>query len=130
MHPTFYAEVVKDPRWVDVMQVEVPVLENNNNWKIIDLSVSKQPTGSKWIYYIKYKALEELKRFNARLATKGFNKKECIDYQETFSLVVKIVTLRIVLAISTTRHWHIHQMDIINAFLQGYLEDEIYMKLP
>lgn len=61
---------------------------------------------------------------------KGFNQREGLDYHETFSLVVKIVTVRSVLALAAAEHWHVHQMDVYNAFLQGDLLDEVYMTLP
>ena len=78
---------------------------------------------------IKYKATRDIDRFKARLVVKGYCKTEGIDYQETFSSVVKMVTLRTVFPIALTKQWHIHQMDVYNAFLQEDLPDEIYMDL-
>ena len=61
---------------------------------------------------------------------KGYSQQEGIDYKETFSPVVKMVTVRTIVSLATARHWHIHQMDVFNAFLQGDFNDEIYIKLP
>ncbi|XP_075085021.1 uncharacterized protein LOC142168260 [Nicotiana tabacum] len=69
-------------------------------------------------------------KFKARLVAKGYSQRESIDYQETFSLVFKMVTIRTILSIDVVQHWHIYQMDVSNAFLQGDLHDEIYMDLP
>lgn len=81
---------------------------------------------TKW----KYKALTEIERFSARLVANGYSQTEGIDYKETFSPVVKMVTLGTILAIAGTRNWHIYQMDLYNAFLQWALNDEIKMELP
>lgn len=61
---------------------------------------------------------------------KGFSQREGLDYQETFSLVVKIVTVRFVLALAAAENWHEHQINVSNVFLQGDLYDEVYMVLP
>lgn len=90
----------------------------------------ENPLWFKWIYKIKYKATWEIERFKVRLVAKSYSEKEGIDYQETFSLVVKMVTVRTVLTISAYRKRNVHQIDVYNAFLQGDLYDEIYMDLP
>ncbi|XP_075103372.1 uncharacterized protein LOC142177986 [Nicotiana tabacum] len=105
-----YDEVVQDPRWVKAMKSKI------QPWEVVSL-----PPG---------KATWEVERFKARLVAKGFSQQEGIDHQKTFSLVVKIVTVRTILSVATSEHWHIHQMDVYNAFLQGDLLDEIYMTLP
>lgn len=77
-----------------------------------------------------YKENGEVERFKARLVANGCSQQEGINYQETFSLVVKMKTVRSVLTIAAIKDWHIHQIDVFNAFLQGDLFDEIYMQLP
>ncbi|XP_015169121.1 uncharacterized mitochondrial protein AtMg00820-like [Solanum tuberosum] len=104
--PQSYKEAASDPRWTEAMVAEIKAL---------------------WIFKVNYKANGDVERFKARLVAKGYSQKEGIDYQETFSPVVKIKTVRTVLAITAQQHWQIHQMDVFNAFLQGDLPDEIYM---
>lgn len=116
VEPRSYSEAIKDSTWVDAMQAEIQALEENKTWVLVPLPSGKKPIGCKWVYKIKYKASSEVERFKARLFAKGCNQKEGIDYQETFSPVVKMVTVRTVISIAAAKHWHIQQMDVYNAF--------------
>lgn len=128
--PGTYAEAAKDPRWMEAMQNEIQALEDNKTWKLVELPKDKKAIGCRWVYKIKYKADGKVERFKARLVAKGYNQKEGFDYQETFSPVVKMATVRSVVSIAAANHWQIHQMDVYNAFLQGDLYEEVYMNPP
>lgn len=112
------------------MQLEIKALNDNSTWSVVDLPPGKKSIRCKWVYKIKYKAAGEVERFKARLVAKEYNQKEGLDYQETFSPVVKMVTVRIVVSIAAMQKWDIHQMDVHHAFLQGDLHEEVYMDLP
>lgn len=127
---TIFSEASQDPRWVEEMRAEIQALEENKTWEVVQLPPEKSPIGLKWVFKVKYKANGDVERFKARLVSKGYNHHEGIDYQETFSHVVKIVTVRTVISIATAEGWLLHQMDIYNAFLQCDLYEEVYMKLP
>jgi len=86
--------------------------------------------GSRWVYRIKRRVDGNIERYKAYLVARGFTQQEDIDYSETFSLVIKQVTVRLVFSIAVSRNWQIHQLDIHNAFLNGVLIEEVYMKQP
>lgn len=112
------------------MKQEVKALEDNNTWDIVDLPKGKNPIGSKWIYKIKYQENGEVDRYKTRLVAKGYSQKEGIDYHETFSPVIKMVTVRSFIPLAPSRGWNLCQMDVDNDFLQGDLDEEVYMELP
>lgn len=125
--PQSYHEACKDPNWIKAMQEEIQALEDNHTWQLVALPHGKVPIGCRWVYKVKFKANGDIERYKARLVAKGYNQKAGLDYQDTFSPVVKIVTVRSVLSIAAASGWYIHQLDVYNAFLQGDLFDEVYM---
>ncbi|KAJ0890287.1 putative RNA-directed DNA polymerase [Helianthus annuus] len=130
VEPNSFNEAVKDPRWVEAMNSEMEALNRNNTWIVVDLPKGRKPIGCKWVYKIKYKASGEVERYKARLVAKGFNQREGIDFGETFSPVVKMVTVRIVLKLAVNNGWPLYQLDVNNAFLYGSLSEDVYMTLP
>lgn len=111
------------------MNAKIATLEMNNTWTIIDLSPSKKAIGCKWVYKVKYKAVGSVKRYKARLVAKGYTQQKGLDNHKTFSPIVKMVTIRTLLAIASVKGWHLHQFDVNNAFLHGDLNKEVYMEV-
>ncbi|RVW54646.1 Retrovirus-related Pol polyprotein from transposon TNT 1-94 [Vitis vinifera] len=123
-------EAFKYPKWKAAVDEEVRALEKNGTWEITDLPRDKKPVGCKWIFTVKYKADGNVDRYKARLVAKGFTQSYGIDYQETFAPVAKLNTVRVLLSLAANLDWSLHQLDVKNAFLNGDLEEEVYMDIP
>lgn len=128
--PTTYKIACKDENWTKAIQNEIKALEDNETWTITELLKDKRAIGCKCIFKIKYKADGTVDRYKARLVAKGYSQIEGIHYHESFLPVAKLVTVRILIALATAKGWNIHQLDINNALLHGYLHEEVYMQSP
>ena len=112
------------------MKEEYNALIKNKTWDLVNLPHAKNIISCKWLYKTKLNANNEISKFKARLVARGFSQIEGLDYNETFALVAKMPTIKLVLALASKMNWPIHQMDIKSAFLNGDLHEEIYMDQP
>ncbi|EOY13872.1 Cysteine-rich RLK (RECEPTOR-like protein kinase) 8 [Theobroma cacao] len=112
------------------MKSKIKALENNGTWSIISFPKYAHSIGCKWVYKVKLKAYRSLEKYKARLVAKGHSQLEGFDYHETFSPVAKQATVRTCLAHVAIKGWVLSQLDIDIAFLNGDLEETIYMDLP
>jgi hypothetical protein len=121
--PSSFQEAVQDPTWVDAMVEEYDSIVKNNVWEIVPRPIDKSMVGSRWIYKVKQSADGSVEKYKARFVARGFSQIEGIDYGETFSLVARYSSIRSILALSAQMGWHIHQMDVKNAFLNEIIEE-------
>ncbi|KAL2247235.1 UNVERIFIED_CONTAM: Retrovirus-related Pol polyprotein from transposon RE1 [Sesamum indicum] len=128
--PKNYSEAMKDKEWVEAINLEIKPLEDNDTWDITELPAGKKAIGSKWVYKLKLKPDGSMDRYKARLIAKGYNQIEGIDYNDSFSPIAKAVTIRTFLVVVCKQNWFLHQLDINNAFLHGFIDEDIYMKPP
>jgi Reverse transcriptase (RNA-dependent DNA polymerase) len=128
--PERLEEACKEKKWIEAMNSEMNALEKNKTWDLVDLPKGKKSVGCKWVYSIKYNEKGIVERYKARLVEKGYTQTYGIDFQETFSPVAKLNTIRVVLSCASNFDWPLHQMDVKNAFLHGNLDEEIYMEVP
>ena len=88
------------------------------------------PIGCHWVFKIKHNTVDTVNWFKVWLVAQGYAQTHGIDYEETFAPVVRMTTVRTIIALAAAKGWHLHQMDVKNAFLQGELEEEFYMIQP
>ena len=117
-------------KWSDAMKDELNSMANNQVWDLVELPEGFRTVGCKWVYKTKTDASGNIERYKARLVAKGFLQKEGIDYHDTFSPVSKKDSLRIIMALVAHFDLELHQMDVKTAFLNGELEEEVYMTQP
>ena len=112
------------------MDKEIQALEQIHTWVLTPLPPGKRPIGCKWVYRVKLNPDGTIERYKARLVAKGYTQRERLDFSETFSPVAKTVSVRVLIALASTKGWPLYQLDINNAFLHGDLDEEVYMDLP
>jgi hypothetical protein len=128
--PKTYVEACKSEHWVQAMNSELEALSKTGTWVLVDLPPNVRPIGSKWVYKVKHKSDGSIERYKARLVAKGYTQIEGLDYFDTFSPVAKLTTVRVLLALASIKGWHLHQLDVNNAFLHGDLQEDVYMSIP
>ncbi|GJY77377.1 zinc finger, CCHC-type containing protein [Tanacetum coccineum] len=109
---------------------EMDSIMGNNTWVLADLPLGCKPLGCKWIFKRKLKVDGTIEKFKARLVIQGFKQKSGIDYFDTYALVARISTIRLLIAMASIHNLIIHQMDVKTAFLNGELDEEVYMNQP
>ncbi|GJT40963.1 ribonuclease H-like domain-containing protein [Tanacetum coccineum] len=121
--PKSYRDSFSDPNWQNPMRDKYTALIKNKTWTLVPRPPDTNIVSCIWLFHHKYLADGTLSRYKARLVANGSTQLEGIDVDETFSSVVKLGTIRIVLSLVVSRHWPIHQLDVKNAFLHGDLSE-------
>ena len=131
--PTTYKEVLSSNdkrKWLEAMKSEMDSMYQNQVWSLVDAPKGIKPVGCKWVFKKKTDMEGKVSTYKARLVAKGFTQRQGIDYEETFSPVAMVKSIRILLAIAAYHDYEIWQMDVKTAFLNGILQEEVYMTQP
>ncbi|KAK8936121.1 hypothetical protein KSP39_PZI013254 [Platanthera zijinensis] len=131
--PESYDEAVKSTekrQWMDAMQDEMQSLQKNHTYDLVRLPKGKKALKNRWIFRVKQGDSSTPPRYKARLVVKGFGQRQGVDFDEIFSPVVKMSSIRVVLGLAARLDLEVEQMDVKTAFLHGDLEEELYMEQP
>jgi hypothetical protein len=130
IEPETFEEASQSSEWMKAMEEEIHALKQNQTWDLMPKPRDVKPISCKWVYKIKRRPDGSIERYKARLVARGFSQQYGLDYDETFSPVAKLTTVRVLLALAANKDWNLWQMDVKNAFLHGELDREIYMIQP
>jgi hypothetical protein len=131
--PTTIREAYSSPDadlWKEAVRSEMDSIMSNGTWEVVDRPYGCQPIGCKWIFKKKLRPDGTIERYKARLVAKGYTQKEGEDFFDTYSPVARLTTIHTLIAMVASYGLIIHQMDVKTAFLNGELDEEIYMDQP
>lgn len=117
-------------KWLEAMKDELKSIEENGTWELTELPQSRKAIGSKWVYKIKLDESGRISKYKARLVAQGFSQKYGVDFDEVFAPVAKSSTFRLLLSVSGKKGYTVQHFDVKTAFLNGTLEEDIYLKQP
>jgi hypothetical protein len=109
---------------------ELSIIQKNNTWTLVDRPEGRKVIRVKWIYRMKLNVDNSINKHKARLVVKGYAQIFGVDYSDTFTLVARLDTIRLLLAISAQKGWKVFQLDVKSAFLNGVLQEKIYVEQP
>ncbi|XP_044482003.1 uncharacterized mitochondrial protein AtMg00810-like [Mangifera indica] len=130
IEPSSFFEASKHEGWQKAIQEEILMIEKNKTWELVDAPERKKIIGVKWVYRVKINPNGSVKQLKARLVMKGYSQMANIDYTETFAPVARLDTKRLPIALAAQRQWEISHLDVKSTFLNGWLEEEIYVAQP
>ncbi|WVZ15405.1 hypothetical protein V8G54_012971 [Vigna mungo] len=128
--PADYVEAKKDQRWIDAMEEELSMTEKSKTWILVDRPQDRKVIGVKWVFKTKLNADGLINKHKARLVVKGYAQIFGVDYSNTFAHVARLDTIRLLLAIAAQKSWKVFHLDVKSAFLNGILQEEIYVEQP
>uniref|UniRef100_A0A2N9EW08 CCHC-type domain-containing protein n=1 Tax=Fagus sylvatica TaxID=28930 RepID=A0A2N9EW08_FAGSY len=128
--PQTFEDAIEENVWANAMDEEIASIERNQTWELVDLPNGREVIGLKWIYKTKFKEDGSIQKHKARLVAKGYAQQPRVDFHETFAPVVRMETIRTVLALAAQMELQVFQLDVKSAFLNGDLEEEVYVEQP
>lgn len=130
IEPKNVIEASKDEHWVKAMEEELEQIEKNKTWELVPRPTNKSVIGTKWVFRNKLNEEGQVIRNKARLVCKGYSQVEGVDFEETFAPVARLEAIRMFLALAVYKNFKVYHMDVKSAFLNGNIEEEVYIEQP
>jgi hypothetical protein len=128
--PTCFEEAIQRKECADAMTEEYQSIMKNEVWEIVPIPKNKYVVSSKWLFKIKHDVDGSIEKYKERFVARGFSQKEGIDYEETFAPVAKYTSIKTIIYLAAKMKWKLHQMDVKTSFLNGVIEEEVYIEKP
>ena len=128
--PSSYKEAIQHDCWKRAMHSELDAIERNKTWTLVPRPKSRKIVSTKWIFKTKYKADGSLDKHKARLVARGFTQRPGVDFDETYAPTARMTTIRTLFSLAAHHQWPLFQMDVKSAFLNGVLDNEVYVEQP
>lgn len=128
--PASFEEAVMEAKWLAAMKEELSMIEKNQTWELVPRPHNRKVIGVKWVFRTKFNSDGSINKHKARLVVKGYSQIFGIDYSDTFAPVARHDTIRLLLAVVAQKGWRVFHMDVKSAFLNGFLQEEIYVEQP
>ncbi|KAD3068095.1 hypothetical protein E3N88_35975 [Mikania micrantha] len=128
--PLNFKEATRNIEWEEAMQSGIASIERNRTWELTDLPPGHRPIGLKWVFKIKRDASGTITKHKARLVAKGYIQQHSVDFDEVFTPVARLETVRLILALTAQRGWEVHHLDVKSAFLHGEFKEAVFVSQP
>jgi hypothetical protein len=128
--PTCFEESIQKKDWEDAMTEEYQSIIKNNVWEIVPRPKSKNVVSSRWLFKIKHVVDGSIEKYKKRFVPRGFSQKKGIDFEETFAPIARYTSIKTIIALAVKMKWKLHQMDVNTTFLNGVIEEEVYIDKP
>ena len=125
-----YHKAAGQPDWEEAMDLEIESIEKNLTWSLVKLPARDKAIGRKSVFKVKKDSNGEVIKHKTRLVAKGYVQRQGIDFDQVFALVTRIDTIRVMLAVAANQGWQVHHLDVKSAFLNGELQEEVYVAQP
>jgi hypothetical protein len=128
--PRDVEQALEEKYWKDAMDAEMQSILQNQTWTVSELPKGHKAIGLKWVFKVKRNPAGNIVKHKARLVAKGYAQIQGVDYDEVYAPVARLETVRFFLALAAQGEWEVHHMDVKSAFLNGELQEEVYVQQP
>ena len=128
--PNSVKEAFCSANWKKAMEMEMKSIHENKTWVLATLPKGQKAIGLKWVFKVKKDSEGKIVKYKARLVAKGYAQRHGVDFDEVFTPVARMETVRVLIALAAQGRWEIHHMDVKSAFLNVELAEEVYVQQP